>query len=234
MDRYYAWTGKRVQIKSTNKRAYIDQDIVGKFGTITKTRFGNGDTLGVLVDHKRNQASEYGVYWLSIRDLLFEDKINESEDTDMIPEGYTRVAKVHLLEDSTKKDYYFALYTGEFDTLALLSDDEHDELVVVNPRGANNRVLGRIVDIITVEDYTGKKPTAEVVGVVNMRFYNKREAEKQRLAELAEKKAAIEAELEKEINKRKSIEYYEEMASKYSDNPKLVELVAELKRVGEL
>lgn len=230
----YNLMNKRVRIKSTIKQAYIDQDIVNNFGKITRLRYGTGDTIGVLIDNKRNKASEYGVYWFSKRDLHFVDENNESEDTDMIPEGYKHVAKVHLLEDSTKKDYYFALYTGEFDTWALLNDGEHDELVVVNPRGKNNRVLGRVVDIIPIENYTDKKPTAEVVGVVNMHFYNKREAEKQRLAELAEKKAAIEQELEKEINKRKSIEYYETMASKYSDNPKIAELVEQLKKVGEL
>ena len=50
--------------------------------------------------------------------------------------------------------------------------------------------------------------------------------------ELAKKRAAIEAELEKEINKRKSVEYYEEMARKYSDNPRLAELVGELRGLG--
>jgi hypothetical protein len=40
------------------------------------------------------------------------------------------------------------------------------------------------------------------------------------------------AELEKEINKRKSIEYYEEMAKQYSDNPRLAELVGELRGLG--
>lgn len=65
-----------------------------------------------------------------------------------------------------------------------------------------------------------------------MNGYIEREAEKVRLAELAKKKAAIEKELEAEINKRKSVEYYEEMAKKYADNPKLAELVAELKELG--
>ena len=74
--------------------------------------------------------------------------------------------------------------------------------------------------------------TAEVVGVVNTSSYEAREAEKTRQAELAKKKAAIEKELEAEINKRKSIEYYEAMAKEYSDNPKLAELVAELKQLG--
>jgi hypothetical protein len=62
--------------------------------------------------------------------------------------------------------------------------------------------------------------------------YIYREEEKARLAELAKKRAAIEAELEKEINKRKSIEYYEEMAKQYSDNPRLAELVGELRGLG--
>ena len=43
---------------------------------------------------------------------------------------------------------------------------------------------------------------------------------------------AIEAELEKEINKRKSVEYYEEMARKYYDNPRLIALVNELRSLG--
>ena len=50
--------------------------------------------------------------------------------------------------------------------------------------------------------------------------------------QVAKKKAAIEKELEEEINKRKTVEFYEEMANKYSDNPRLAELVAELKGLG--
>ena len=65
-----------------------------------------------------------------------------------------------------------------------------------------------------------------------MNGYIEREEEKVRQKELAKKKAAIEKELEAEINKRKSVEYYEEMAQKYSDNPKIAELVAELKCLG--
>ena len=85
---------------------------------------------------------------------------------------------------------------------------------------------------MTVEEYN-KGVTAQVVGVVNMDGYVARIEEENRLKELAKKKAAIEKELEAEINKRKSVEYYEEMAKKYSDNPKLAELVAELKGLGD-
>ena len=105
-------------------------------------------------------------------------------------------------------------------------------MVVVSARGKDNRVIGTVKEIMPVEEY-GKGVTAQVVGVVNMDGYIARVEEENRLKELAKKKAAIEKELEAEINKRKSVEYYEEMAKKYSDNPKLAELVAELKGLGD-
>lgn len=148
---------------------------------------------------------------------------NKSEDIDMT--GFNKVAIVNLLDDYNKKDYGFALYESEFRILAL------NDLVVVNARGKDNRILGIVKEIKSVEEY-GKNVTAQVVAVVNMDSYNKRVDEENKAKELAKKKAAIEKELEAEINKRKSVEYYEEMAKKYSDNPKLAELVAELKGLG--
>lgn len=148
----------------------------------------------------------------------------ESEDIKM--EGFKNVAIVNLLYDYNKKDYGFALYDED---LKLITRD--NQMVVVNARGKDNCVLGTVKQIMTVEEY-GKGVTAQVVGVVNMDAYIARVEEENRLKELAKKKAAIEKELEAEINKRKSVEYYEEMANKYSDNPKLAELVAELKGLG--
>lgn len=148
-------------------------------------------------------------------------------------EGFKGIAIVNLLNDYNKKDYAFALYDEEWKLIAYPG-----ALVVVNARGKDNRILGIVKDVMSVEDYyyadknKGIKITAEVVGVVNMDGYNAREAEKVRLAELEKKKIAIEKELEAEIKKRKSVEYYEEMAKKYSDNPKLAELVKELKSLG--
>ncbi len=158
---------------------------------------------------------------------------NESEDIKM--EGYKNIAIVNLLEDYNKKDYAFALFDEDFEILCHLY--YKDALVVVNANGKDNRLLGIVKEVMSVEDYysidknKGRKITAEVVGVVNMSSYVAREEEKIRLAELEKKKAAIERELEAEINKRKSVEYYEEMAKKYADNPKLAELVAELKNL---
>ena len=84
---------------------------------------------------------------------------------------------------------------------------------------------------MSLEEY-GKGVNAQVVAVVNMDAYNTRIEEENKAKEVAKKKAAIEKELEEEINKRKTIEFYEEMANKYSDNPRLAELVAELKGLG--
>lgn len=148
-------------------------------------------------------------------------------------EGFKNIAIVNLLEDSYKKDYAFALYDEDWEVLNSIKN--HPAMVVVNARGKDNCILGIVKGVMAVEDYyyadnnKGIKITAEVVGVVNMDGYNAREEEKVRLAKLEKKKAAIEEELKAEINKRKSVEYYEEMAKKYSDNPKLAELVAELK-----
>lgn len=141
--------------------------------------------------------------------------------------GFKHVAIVNLLEDYNRKDYGFALYDPELSLLA-----SGHAMVVVNARGKDNRILGTVKEIMTVEEY-GKTVTAQVIGVVNIDSYVARIEEENRLKELAKKKAAIEKELEAEINKRKSVEYYEEMAKKYSDNPKLAELVAELKGLGD-
>lgn len=139
--------------------------------------------------------------------------------------GFNRVAIVNLLEDYSKKDYAFALYDTEWKVL------QRGDLVVVNARGKDNRVLGTVKEMMSADEY-GKGVNAQVVAVANMDAYNARIEEENKAKEVAKKKAAIEKELEEEINKRKTVEFYEEMANKYSDNPRLAELVAELKGLG--
>lgn len=223
-DDYYM---KRVKIKDSDKVVYIKDKIVGKCGTVIKI---SGSHIGVLVNGMTNSASSYGVYWFNKDEI----KIIKDESEVIKMEGYKNIAIVNLLEDCSKRDYGFALYDEEL----TIMENEKSNLVVVNARGKDNRILGIVKEVISIEDFysinknKGTKITAEVVGVVNMNGYIAREEEKVRLAELEKKKAAIERELEAEINKRKSIEYYEAMAKEYSDNPKLAELVKELKSLG--
>lgn len=222
--------GKRVRIKYTNTKTYTKQDVVGKFGTVRRVSdpCSSRGHIGVEIDGKINSASSYGVYWFDRNELIFIE--NESED--IVMEGYKYVAIVNLVEDYNKKDYAFALHENDWRLISYMAEVKSPVMVVVNARGKDNRQLATVKRVVPVEEYFGTKITAEVVGVVNMNDYVRREADKVRKAELAKKKAAIEAELEKEINKRKSVEYYEEMARKYSDNPRLIELVNELRSLG--
>lgn len=225
MSDLYEYIDRRVKINYTDKLAYRTQGVVGLCGTVQKV---SGGTLGVLVDGKQNTASAYGLYWFEKSNV----KILKNESEDNVMEGFKNVAIVNLVEDCYKKDYAFALYDEDLNMICDIEAKNCPAMVVVNARGKNNRVLGTVKKLMPVEVYNGTKITAEVVGVVNMNNYIDREVEKERQAELAKKRAAIEAELEKEINKRKSVEYYEEMAKKYADNPRLAELVGELRGLG--
>ena len=217
---------ERVRVRHVNTSSYHKFNLVGTHGVIKKYASGK---FGVLLDGVRNPASREGLFWICKSGLKFIDE--ESEDVKM--EGFKNVAIVNLLDDYNKKDYGFALYDAEIELLRLEGGYglKLNQLVVVNARGKDNRVLGIIKDIMTVEEY-GKGVTAQVVGVVNMDAYIARVEEENRLKEIAKKKAEIEKALDAEIKKRKDAEYYEEMAKKYSDNPLIGQLVAELKGLG--
>lgn len=220
--------GKAVQIKRSDKTAYMK--LIGMRGIID--RISGGTTIGVRIDDMNNDASAYGVFWFSRNELKILDE--GRKDTDML--DFSHVAMVRLF-DYNKKEYAFALYAEDLEKLQKL-DDTTEDIVVVNAGSKGNRLLGTITSIYTKEAFyeipenKSINITAEVTGVVDMTGHKAREEEKARQKELAKKKAAIEKELEAEINKRKSIEYYEAMAKEYSDNPKLAELVMELKQLG--
>ena len=230
-----SWLNKYVEIKDTNKSKYKKHGVVGMQGVVERL---SGEHIGVRVNDKENKASQYGVYWFKSGELKI---IGDRSEVYKMKFDY--VAIVNLIEDCFKKDYAFGLYEEDYKILEELkvSDEciERDQFVVVNPRSKNTRVLGVVKKVMTTDEYfaiaknKGTKITAEVIGVVNMNNHIARVEEETRLKELAKKKAAIEKELEEEINKRKSVEYYEKMAQQYADNPRLAELVAELKGLGE-
>ena len=140
---------------------------------------------------------------------------------------FNRVAIVNLFDDLAHYDYAVALYEDEVGLLC------NQWLVVVNGWGNENaRILGQIKRIIPIED-CNEEIVGQVVGVVNMNAYNKRFTEEQRLKETAEKKTKIKTELEQEINKYKTVAYYEDMAKKYPNNSRLQDLVNKLLELGE-
>ena len=221
------FVGKYVKIVRSDKITYRKEGIIGRCGKVERISSGN---IGVIIDGMRNDSSSYGVYWFKKNEI----KVLDRESEGLAMKNYDKVAIVNILDDYNKKDYGFALY--EHESRLLAECELGKTLVVVNPINKDKRTLAVLKDIVPVEEYerTHKiKITAQVVGVVDMDGYNARVDEEKRLKELAEKKAAIEKELEEEINRRKSVEYYEEMAKRYSDNPKLAKLVAELRNLGE-
>lgn len=88
--------------------------------------------------------------------------------------GYNLVAIVNLLEDWNDKDYGFALYKEEYELLR--TANLKNTLVVVNARSKDRRILGKVKEILPLEEY-GNNPTAQVVGVANMDAYAKRKEE---------------------------------------------------------
>lgn len=204
-------------ILEINDRVRITSDCNSKgYKGVVIGRYINSRGCNHVMIHLDN-GKKQGYNCLSVEKI-------ESEDIKM--EGFKNVAVVNLLDDWNKKDYGFALYDED---LKLITRE--NQMVVVNARGKDNRVLGTVKQVMTVEEY-GKCVTAQVVGVVNMDAYNARVEEENRLKEIAKKKAEIEKALDAEIKKRKDSEYYERMAKEYSDNPLIVQLVEELKGLG--
>lgn len=144
---------------------------------------------------------------------------------------FNKVAIVNLVDDYNKKDYGFALYDEDMNEIVKY-DTNHPLYVIVNARGKDNRILGILKEVKSVEAY-GKGVTAQVVGVVNMNAYNARIDEENRQKEIAKQKASIEKELKSEIDKMNNIALYEKMAKEHPENPRLAELVNALKELGE-
>lgn len=221
---YDKYQDQRVKVVYTNKRKYKEEDIVGQCGQVIKT---TSDLIAVQIDGMYNTASSNGLYWFGRSELnIIRD---ESEDNKMT--GFSKVAIVNLVDDYNKKDYGFALYDEDINEIVKY-DTKHPLYVIVNARGKNNRVLGILKGIKTVEEYD-KGVTAQVVGVVNMNAYNARIDEENRQKEIAKQKASIEKELKSEIEKMNNIVLYEKMAKEHPENPRLAELVNALKELGE-
>jgi hypothetical protein len=186
--------------------------------------------IAVQVNMVYNGASSQGLYRFNRNELEIIGE-EEREDIKMNENTYKNIAIVHIVGDYNNKDYGFALYDEEKE-LINKSDVNYPVYLVVNARGKDNKVLGKLKEIKTVEEY-GKGVTAQVVGVVNMDAYNKRVAEEVRLKEIEKQRKDIEKELKAEIEKLNNIDLYEKMAKEHPENPRLAELVSALKELED-
>jgi len=204
--------GDRVVITS-------DCNSKGCTGTVIGDYRGGYRGVRYLMVQLDNGAKQ-GYNRMSVRVIKNEEELKMAD--------YKEVAIVNLLDDYSKKDYGFALYESESRLLT-----KGNELVVVNARGKDNRVLGVVKKIMTSEEY-GKGTTAQVVGVVNMDGFDARIEEQKRKAEIKKQKDTVEKELKERLRKLQDAAFYEDMAKKYADkDPMLTELVSKLKELGE-
>lgn len=199
---------------------------------IIKSSCNSKGQTGLVIDTYNVGTQKYVMVQLKNRkqgyNVLSVEKV-ESEDNKMT--GFSKVAIVNLVDDYNQKDYGFALYDEDINEIVKY-DTNHPLYLIVDARGKDNRVLGILKEIKTVEEY-GKGVTAQVIGVVNMNAYNARIDEENRQKEIAKQKASIEKELKSEIEKMNNIALYEKMAKEHPENPRLAELVNALKELGE-
>lgn len=214
----YDYCGKRVRIRFSQKPTYRNKGLIGLYGTVNKLLHGQ---LSVKIDGRYNDSSFNGMFWFKLSEVNFVDE-EENENMKKLS-GYNFIAIVNLLEDCGRNDYGFALYDTECSVNA-------GDLVVVNPRNEERRAIGEVKNIVTAAEY-GKDVTSQVVGTINMNGYKARLEKAKKVDELQKAKKRLEDELDKEINKRKSIEYYEEMVDKYSDNKGLKTMLENLKNL---
>ena len=218
----------RVIIRSTDKDLYRRIGLIGKEGMVTRP---SGSSFGVLIDGIKNEASEYGVFWFTANQLVRTNEITNTETRKEINmKNFNDVAYVEYTD--TSKKYAFAIFDKELQLLKEYGTD----LVIVNPLKEGNRVLGKVSSIISLEEFLANSSnkniriTAQVVGVVDDREYRSRVAEEERLAEMAKKREEIRKKLDEEIERRKTLEFYEKMAKEYKDRG-LTEMVDELKKL---
>lgn len=219
---YSRFKGKNVIIKRTDKPVYERQGIVGMSGIVERI---SGSTIGVKIDNLENSASTYGVFWFTVNQI----RIKGKEET--IMENFNNVAIVQF--PGSPKKYGFAIYDEELELLEKYNSTE----VIVKSSLTGYDTLALLFEITTRKEFESRrenkdiKITAEVIGVVDKRSYDKRVAERERLEEITKRTAEIKRKLDEEIERRKTLEFYEKIVQEYSDDTELTELVKELKKL---
>lgn len=219
---YSRFKGKNVIIKRTDKPVYERQGVVGMSGIVERI---SGSTIGVKIDNLENSASTYGVFWFTVNQI----RIKGKEET--IMENFNNVAIVQF--PGNPKKYGFAIYDEELELLEKYNSTE----VIVKSSLTGYDTLALLFEITTRKEFEsrrenkGVKITAEVIGVVDKRSYDKRVAERERLEEITKRTAEIKRKLDEEIERRKTLEFYEKIVQEYSNDTELAELVKELKKL---
>lgn len=232
---FEAYSGRRVRIVHTTKAAY--KSLVGCEGVVES---GSTGSLGVRLDNQINSASSKGLFWFRKHELKLIDETYLAE-RDMQkaldrPDEFDYIAKVVLLEDNTKKEYQFAMYVEDYVELHRYNNIlEPDQMVVVPVKkdGVTRFVVGVVTDVYPVPDnMSSEHPYSEVIGVVNADRYTDKLRRIQKESELIEIRKALETQLTKLAEERRTSSHYEHViATMYPDNAELRELLDKMKEI---
>ena len=167
---------------------------------VVMSAYPGGDTVGVSFPGYYNSASANGLYWINTEHLV---KINEEEKPVML-KGYTAAGIKFLSGANTDKLYYFANYNAPI----LCPGD-----IVVLSTAHHGLALGRVESLGHPASYV--TDNREIVALVDMRAYLKRQDDARRLAELT-------ATMNEQVKEYQSTALYELVAEK---NPAMRQLL---------
>lgn len=220
------------KVLSTRKGTKAYSKTIGEIGEIV---VDGVSFITMRFEYITNPHSNRGLFYYKKNEIEIIDEnsiMKSEEEEDMVVngmEGFNKVAVCTLLEDLYSKEFSFALFDEEYDSLV----DENgvlktNNLVVVNARGKHNRQLAVVKRIMNVNE-VDMVTTAQVVGIVDMNRYIKSEEEAKKKAENEKKKKEIQLSIKAKIDKIKDEEWYERMAKEYSSkDPELGELLSQL------
>lgn len=203
--------GKRVRVISFNRKSRYE-NIIGVAGTIERGR--GHRQIGVLLDNRWNDASQYGNYWFISSELtLLED---EEENKNMANlTGFKKVAVV----DFGTGNYYFALYDN---------DVEVGDLVYLTNCGRDK--LATVKEIISADEskLIRNNISQEVVCKIDTSAYKARVEKREADKKLLEEKRKLQREMDKLIEKVDKTALYEGYAK---TNPEIHELLEQYKAI---
>ena len=215
--------GDRVMVVANNHTQY-NKLPVGAVGTVFSVRMTRYDEfVRVVFDEYHNGRSCYDAFGFWGCDLvqapalettiepMFENKKEETPMNTMYNEKNCRVAGV-ILDPHNSKEYAYALFLNDVSV--------GDKVVVRNSNGS--LAMGRLASVDN-HPHEKVKNGCEVICVIDMTEYNKRQEQFAKVAELRKK-------MDARVKALQDIALYEMLAK---DDPELKDLLAEFKTVSQ-
>ena len=184
----------------------------GDFGTIK--RF-SGNTIGVALDNKQNNNSQYGLFWFKKEDLKkvskYENKSTKENNREeyFMDKNYHPVIINFISGSNTDVTYTYAAY-----------EDYAEGDYVVGHTGHHGMAIARVKAMGTEDDKV--EYGREIICKIDMTAYNDRKAR-------AKRKAEIKSKMEAKVKELQETAIFEMLAK---EDAGLAEMLKEFKELG--